>query len=263
MKSYIALFILLLGAASSATAGPVNLSTWLEEGPGGGVWTVSSGGDAVYQSVNSVTPTFFISDSPFINNTFEGSLTVQESGGDNDFIGFVFGYTAPFAANGDSNTDFNYLLFDWKQGNQATASEGFYLSEVTGSFANNSISHGNTGVSNPFWSHVDNVDGDSSFTVLDSDTGTGRGWLDNTTYDFILTYQSNNIRIAIDGGQFSNETIFDVAGSFSAGSFGFYNFSQARVNYEGFEEEVAPVPAPSGLVLLLLGLIGVATRRKS
>lgn len=245
-------------------AGAVDLSTWSEEGPGGGVWTVAGDNNSVFQSVNSSTPTFFISDDPFINSRFTGTITVEESGGDNDFIGFVFGYQAPFSANSDATTDFDYLLFDWKQGNQASATEGFYLSRVTGDFSDNSISHGTTSATNPFWSHVDNVDANSSFTVLDSLIGGGQGWADNTAYDFELTFQDSLLTIVIDGGAFTNQTIFSVAGSYSAGSFGFYNFSQANVRYAGITEDVAPpsIPEPSSIALLALGMVGIGFRRK-
>lgn len=253
--------VLVLGclSLSTAIAAPVDLNAWGEEGPGGGVWTVQGGGDSVFQSVNSSTPTFFISEDPFINSQFGGTIKVEESGGDNDFIGFVFGYTKPFNANVDAATDMDFLLFDWKQGNQDSAIEGFHLSRVTGDFSDNSISHGTTGVANPFWSHVDNVDSNSSFTTLASDTGAGRGWQDNVEYAFELTYQDNLLTVVIDGGLFNDETIFSLAGTYSAGSFGFYNFSQANVRYAGITEVVAPptgVPLPGSLVLVGAGLLG-------
>ncbi len=163
---------ILLSAAAWAT--PVDLTQFSEEGPGGGVWTLQNGNTSVFQSVNSSTPTFFISDNPFINNKFTGTLKVEEAGGDNDFIGFVFGYKQPFSGNGDAATDFDFILFDWKQGDQGAATRGFHLSRVVGDFSTPNdpqIDHGNTGATNPFWSHVDDVDANSSFTNLGTRNG--------------------------------------------------------------------------------------------
>jgi len=249
----------------NVNAGLIDLSSWSEEGPGGGVWTVAGDNNSVFQSENSITPTFFISDNPFIDSTFTGTIAV-ETAGDDDFIGFVFGYKSPFSGNGDATTDFDFLLFDWKQGNQGSATLGFHLSHVEGDFSDNSISHDDRGTNNPFWSHVDNVDSNSSFTVLDSLIGAGLGWADNTIYDFELTFQTNLIEIVIDGGAFDGQTIFSVAGSYEAGSFGFYNSSQTNVRYAGITETAAPaapvsVPEPSMLLLFSLGILGLATQR--
>ena len=57
-----------------------------------------------------------------------------------------------------------------------------------------------------------------------------------------------------------------VAGSFSDGSFGFYNYSQANVRYAGITEEVIPptIPLPATLPLLagaIAGVIGLRRRR--
>ncbi len=260
--------LFMLSIISMANAAPINLSTWSEEGPGGGVWTVASGGGSVNQSVNSSTPTFFISDDPFINSEFSGSIRVNTTG-DDDFIGFVFGYQQPFSGNGDAITDFDFILFDWKQLNQSGgASEGFYLTRVKGDFSNNTITHASA--ASAFWDH-DDADADAGeFTTLASNLGSTKGWLDLTEYNFTLTYQTNNIKIVLDGGQFSNETIFDVAGSFDAGSFGFYNYSQGNVTYAGVAASAAPpgpapIPEPSTMILMgsgMLGLIGWRMRRQ-
>ncbi len=248
--------------ANTALAGLVDLSTWSEEGPGGGSWTVAGDNNSVIQSVNSATPTFFISDDPFINSVFTGTIAVETTG-DDDFIGFVFGYQQPFSGNGDATTDFDFLLFDWKQANQDTGTEGFYLSQVSGDFSDNGISHTVLTTNNPFWSHVDNNDGNSSFTLLDALTGAGQGWQDNTIYNFELTFQTNLLEIVIDGGDFNNQTIFSMAGSYTAGSFGFYNFSQAGVRYAAITEDVAPLrmTEPSSIVLLFVAIAGLCTRK--
>ncbi len=216
---------LILSTSTVANAGLIDLSTWTATA--GGTWNVDASHTSVLQTING-QPTFFLSDSNYINTQFEGSFGVETTS-DDDFIGFVFGY---------STNDF--LLFDWKQGNQSGASSGFTLSHITGTNVD-------------YWLHTG-----TDISVLASDYTGNNGWLDNTSYNFTLDFTTTNISIDID-----NTNIFNVAGNFNSGKFGFYNYSQSHVRYTGFEEEVSPsvVPEPSSIAILALGIIGLASRR--
>ncbi len=204
---------------------PVDLNDWVQEGlPGNGNWQVAADGSSVLQTINGA-PTFFVGPDTLINTLIQGSLEVETTG-DNDFIGFVFGYQRPDSAE----SFFDFYLLDWKQGTQTfstwTAEEGYTLSrvqgEVTGSLASGNV---------PYWNHSD-----SAFTVIDTRYGDDQGWLDNTEYEFQLLYESNRIQITID-----TTVIFDTTGTFPAGRFGFYNYSQSTVRYRGFSRNQFPV----------------------
>jgi len=242
-------FVCLIATQAIGAPVPIDLSTWSKQSvPGNGNWVVSVGGDSVNQTING-NPTFFVSPNNYINTEFKGKFKVYNAG-DDDYIGFVFGYTKPISGIHADN-DYDFLLFDWKQANQDVAKEGFALTRVQG-------------ISNydPFWNHVDNP---PSFDVLATDFSTTKGWEDNVEYEFTLLYQTNRIKIDLKGGNgFLKDglTIFDIVGGpFPDGRFGFYNYSQAYVTYQGFTEAVIPIP--SAVWLLGSGLLGlVGLRRK-
>ncbi len=192
---------------------PVDLSNWKQEGLlDNGNWEVTGEQNQfVTQSVNG-DPTFFVSPFNFINGTVDGTIQVNTSG-DDDYIGFVFGYQSPVTDSGDATNDYEFLLFDWKQSNQNPSLEGYTLSRLT------------SPVSPDFWGHTPSED----FEVITTDYSTSKGWNDFQEYDFSLTYTTDRILIKID-----NETIFDVEGEFDPGRFGFYNYSQEAVKYGNF-----------------------------
>lgn len=255
MQALAAAATLGVSAAALSAPIPIDLNTWEKRGPAvNGTWTVAADGASVFQSVNG-NPTFFVSPTNQINTTIRGSIRVETTG-DDDFIGFVFGFNGP-ASTGN---DMNFVLFDWKQLNQNSggflAQEGFALSRVNGIITNYVPG---------FWGHTDSAE----FDVLATDFGSTRGWEDNVLYDFEIVYQTNRITIDIAGGAFgAGDTIFDIAGSFPNGRFGFYNYSQSSVRYAGLTEEETPpdpdgrVPEPSTLALLGIAALGFSVLRR-
>lgn len=241
-----------LGAAlcagfGAAQAAPVDLSTWQVAGTG--TWNLAADNNSVKQTVNG-NPTIFFNNQNSQGLSLSGQITV-ETASDDDYIGFVLGYNS-----GDlNNPNADYILIDWKQGNQTffgcPASRGLSISHVSGQLGNN------TGA----WCH----DPANNVTELQraanlSDTG----WADNTTYDFQLTFTETVIQVFVNGVLELN-----IAGNFANGSFGFYNYSQANVRYAGIQEEVAPpvngeIPLPAAFPLMLAGLggLGFVTRRR-
>lgn len=249
--------------AVSALAAPVDLSTWSEKGnSGNGVWTVEGGGTSVLQTING-DPTFFVSPTNLINKKFTGKITVTAAGAsDDDYIGFVFGFNNPTGNSASGNDTYNFVLFDWKQFDQLfggfLASEGFALSRVNGTI---------TDLIPGFWGHTDSPE----FDVLQTSFSSTSGWEETIEYTFEITYQETNFKLVLSGGAFgAGTTIFDIAGSFPDGAFGFYNYSQAEVRYSGLTEDDAPppppppppVPVPATALLFGAGLAGLGVLRR-
>ncbi|MEM9541579.1 MAG: hypothetical protein AAGA60_19050 [Cyanobacteria bacterium P01_E01_bin.42] len=226
---------------------PFDLRSWFHGGPKHhGHWSVSEDGGYVTQHINTY-PTFFVSSDNFINTTIQGKFQVLTRD-DNDFIGFIFGDNSPE----NQENIFDFLLFDWKQSKTSAPDglEGFTLSKVNGIYGENLNVH------NQFWHHQET----ENYDLLASQFGGHLGWSDYITYDFSLLYQTNRIKIDINGN-----TIFDISAKdagynkFKAGRFGFYNNSQGNVRYSGFTHVETPpesIPEPSvTLGLLTLGLM--------
>ena len=232
-------------ASLSVYAAPVDLSTWQQEG--GGNWTLAPDNNSVFQSINTPDPAVFYNNTNSQGLALSGEITVQEQGGDDDFIGFVLGYQTGDATNASAN----YLLIDWKQANQSLGggvfgAAGLAISEVSGVFD-----------FNQFWSHTGVVNELQRGSTLGN-----TGWLDNTTYNFDLIFNASNIQVKVNG-----TTELNISGAFAEGSFGFYNLSQASVRYAGIQQVVAPlppnpIPSPGALLLFGIGLLSLAVARR-
>ncbi|SFK55126.1 PEP-CTERM sorting domain-containing protein [Methylophaga sulfidovorans] len=236
---------IILGAISTtamAAPQPVDLSSWKANGNGN--WVLQSGNNAVKQTLNN-NPTVFHNNKNSQGTALSGQITVETTS-DDDYIGFVLGYN-----NNDlTNSSADYLLIDWKQGNQnynGTGKKGLAISQVSGVLGDNSGA----------WAH----DPSNNVTELARATNLGdTGWVDYETYDFDITFTSSLVEVFVNGIK-----ELSITGAFSNGSFGFYNYSQPNVLYAGIEEVTLPsaVPVPAAAFMFapaLLGFIGL--RRK-
>lgn len=209
---------------------------------------MQSGNNSVFQSQNG-DPGVFYSGINSQGLQLSGEIEVQTSI-DDDYIGFVLGYNG-----GDiSSTSADYLLIDWKQSDQGgffggTALEGLSISRVTNPLVNGAGA----------WLHssADGVEELQRATNLGS-----TGWVDNTTYEFDLTFTSSLVEVFVNGTK-----ELSVTGSFNDGSFGFYNYSQSNVLYAGITQSLIPppsqVPEPMSFMLLSIGLAGIFISRKN
>lgn len=196
---------------------------WSQQGPlANGQWEVSDDGLSVLQGSNN-DPTYFVSDVEYIDVTLKGELTV-ETGTDDDYIGFVFGYQRPVAQNGDGPDDHDYYILSWKQRNQGPSLEGFTLARVSGLVED---------YYDIFWSQTQSP----TYQIIDTYLLDTVGWVDNTTHIFELTYARDKVEILIDGTLIFAMTPEDAGvDAFEPGRFGFYNYSQPNVRYANFEE---------------------------
>lgn len=207
------------------TGGAVDLSTWTVENLDEGVWTVSDDGTSVTQSVNS-QPTAFYGPFTAIGTRLEGQIEVLNNSGDDDFIGFLLGFQP-----GDySNPSADYLMVDWKEGDQSLGSgaqglEGLAVSRVRG-----------IPTQDEAWSHSDwpQNGADQYIEELQRGLNLGNvGWQEETIYVFSFEITNASLRVWVNGS-----LEIDLLGDFNFGSgrFAFYNFSQPKVRYSGFSD---------------------------
>jgi len=266
MKKIFALTLLTISSASFAVTVPVDLTSWsadtydLTGGQDPGNWVLSNANETVTQTVNA-DPSVYLNGLNQTSYSMDGSWKVAQ-GGDDDFIGFVFGY----------QNDHQYYVMDWKQSNQ-NAGEPWGYADAGFRILKIDAASRNALVLKDFWDADDNV---TNSTVLAAAAGTG--WADNTSYkfhlDFFTTPNEVSIQVKSDDGLTTlwDVVVNDIINPYTSGQFGFYNYSQANVQYSGFEQTggviVPPnaVPIPAAALMFapaLLGFMGFRRRAKN
>lgn len=209
-----------------------DFTQWSMKGDPDAIWEVMDAGNVRLESY-LLPATFFVNPQNMINVLIKGTLSV-ETGSDNDFVGFVFGYYKPTSVAYDNN--YNFFLFDWKSKAGSLlgyyANEGFRLSHYNGFISRNNQNK-------YFWGSVDES---PKRNLLKTKYGNTLGWRPYEKYEIEILYTSNLIRITIDG-----ELIFEYQGCFSAGKFGFYGMSQELMRFENFTYQSITDFTPSQL----------------
>ncbi len=174
----------------------------------GARWGYSQDGTMVTHLSNAA-PATLVGGFDFANQRIFGSLRVNTTG-DDDLIGFVFGY---------QNTE-QYYLFRWKQSFQNNLSRGMQLWRVDV----------------PAGAPLDYL------TLFDGTPGllysNDIPWVALTDYEYSLSFQPGLISISVtqDGALVDSIVVNDDA--YTDGRFGIYNFSQVQTQYQVSEPEL-------------------------
>ncbi|HMJ11364.1 MAG TPA: immunoglobulin-like domain-containing protein [Polyangiaceae bacterium] len=241
-------------ACGEAGKDPVDLSTWgvvqyaLGSQPVANWVRADAGAFSATQTVNA-DASILLSDFEVTDTAIEGGWSMTNADGDDDFVGFVFGYQ-------DRG---HFYLFDWKRATQDAASVGMSLKVVNlGAFADGGLpleggSDAGPDASTPLIQLSTNdlwpTAGSVNVQVLKQNGVPLRNsipWNFNTSYAFFLEFHPGSFRIrvqqnAADGGAPTQLASWSVEDStYRNGKFGFYNYSQGPVTYTSFTRRDTP-----------------------
>lgn len=214
---------LALGSIAHAQGIAVDLSGWqpiqyeLNSQPDAS-WDLQPGNTAVLQSVNA-DAAILLSDFDAVGQEINGTWSVQTNS-DDDFMGFVFGYQ-------DRG---HYYLFDWKKGSQSFSGN---FAEVGMSLKVVSMPPNTDPTLDDLWP----TNGSANVTLLEHNT---IPWVSSTDYEFTLNFVPGTIEISVsEGGTVLDSWVVNDS-TYTNGEFGFYNYSQGQVLYQGFNRQGTP-----------------------
>lgn len=174
-------------------------------------WIVQPDSNTAQQTLNA-NASILLSDFDLVSDRIDGTWKVDGDVWDDDFMGFVFGYQ-------DAE---HFYLFDWKQRDQGGGEQGMSVKLISA---------------------------DTPLTEADLLPTAGNGdrvqtlfhntipWEEFVEYQFTLDFTPGEFTITVEEGDsiLLSETIQDD--TYTSGQFGFYNYSQGQVVYEGFTQE--------------------------
>ncbi|WP_304608626.1 choice-of-anchor A family protein [Hyalangium versicolor] len=182
---------------------------WFVSGAVNPNWQLSADRLTVRQTTNSA-PAVYMTNLPVGGAPLSFELAV-ETNSDDDFIGWVVG----FDSGDTTNPQAEYMLFDWKQGDQDLGGGVMGLAGLAMSRVKGAVDAPKSGQV-PFWEHSGAISEVARALHL------GRtGWADRAVYRVKMDYSTSRIRVWV------NDVLeFDQTGTFPAGRFGFYTLSQ-------------------------------------
>jgi hypothetical protein len=178
---------------------------------GAASWTLSASNTVVTQSRNA-DASIYLSDFPLAIDEISGTFTLG-SDGDDDYVGFAFGYQ-------DRG---HFYLFDWKERDQNDPCGAAQIGMSVKVFS------AETELScQDLWPSV--VTNSRVRTLFHNSVP----WERNRQYTFALRFVPGTFTITVSDttNLLANVTLNDT--TYTAGRFGFYNYSQGTVGYTGF-----------------------------
>jgi len=176
-------------------------------------WTVTNTNPPTLSQTANSNPGVYTTSLPAVGTPITFKARVASSAGDDDWFGFTIGVDSGTATDPNAN----FLLLDWKKGDQSGALRGLRLFNVTGIPA-----------SGDWWPHTGAID------LLTTATNLGlTGWSFNTWYTVKIDYDGTNLKVWVNNVLEIDVEESDFPGvTFPDGNFGFFTYSQGGQTFE-------------------------------